>query len=315
MLQDDFHQPVLLKEAIDALIVNKRGNYVDCTLGGGGHSEEILNRLMKPGKLLCMDADPDAIFYARKRLGKFSNAIIRQVFYDQIEIVLVQEKIFPINGVFFDLGISSFQINKNEKGFSFQEEGPLDMRFNPIQEKNAEKIVNEYSPESLTEIFKKYGEEREAKKIVKEIVCLRQVKRIRTTKELAQVVSSVTKPPYQKKALARIFQAIRIEVNDELNRLQKTLKKAFELLDKHGRMVVISYHSLEDRIVKDFFKYKASDCICPPQFPKCVCDKESELKIITRHPVLPSTAEIKKNFRARSAKMRVAEKKISFRTE
>lgn len=313
MSQEIYHEPVLAAEAVDFLVTVPDGIYVDCTLGGAGHSEKVLRKISDRGKLLCLDADADAVRFAEQRLADFPNKIIRQVFYDQLQVVLFQENLLPVHGVLFDLGISSFQVDHRERGFSFQKEGPLDMRFNARQELTAEVVVNEYPPEKLEKILREYGEEKNWRRISRAITEARQLERIRTTTRLAEIVRRVVGAKFQNKSLARVFQAIRIEVNDELNRLHRALEQAFESLTEGGRMVVISYHSLEDRMVKEFFRYRALDCVCPPEFPRCVCDKQAELRIITRKPVRPSPAEVEANPRARSARMRVAEKIVPYR--
>ncbi|UCF63748.1 MAG: 16S rRNA (cytosine(1402)-N(4))-methyltransferase RsmH [bacterium] len=293
---------------MDYLIISGSGTYVDCTLGGAGHAELILQKLQGNGMLVGIDADPDALVFSREKLKKYSNVRILRGFFDQLDALLMQENLLPAEGVLMDLGISSFQIDAAEKGFSFQSEGQLDMRFNPDQELSAEKIVNTYSAEALEEIFRLYGEEKNSRRISQRIVQERDSGAIRSTRQLAEVIKKVVPVNYQVKSLARIFQAIRIEVNQELERLKTGLEKAFQSLTKNGRLVVISYHSLEDRIVKEFFRYKEKDCVCPPEFPKCICDKVSEIRIITKKPVTPSSDEINKNPRSRSAKLRVAEK-------
>jgi 16S rRNA (cytosine1402-N4)-methyltransferase len=312
MLQDDFHRPVMLKKAVDALVTNPKGIYVDCTVGGANHSKEILKRIYMPGRLVCLDADPDAIEHAKNSLGQFPNVTIDQVFFDKLDIVLAREGLLPVNGVIFDLGISGFQIGQGYKGFSYSLEGPLDMRFNPQQELNAEIVVNEYSEELLSEIFYKYGEEKDGKKISRAIIRARQGNPIKTTKQLAEIVLTIAKAPFEKKTLARIFQALRIEVNDELNRLGRALDKALEVLDMGGRLVTINYHSLEDRKIKEFLRYRALDCVCPKEFPRCICNKVSEIRLLTKKPLYPDSVEIESNPRARSAKMRVAEKIIPY---
>ena len=298
---------------MDFLVTVPDGIYVDCTLGGAGHSEKILRKIGKKGKLLCLDADADAVRFAEQRLADFPNKIIKQVFYDQLQVVLWQENLLPVQGVLFDLGISSHQVDRQERGFSFQKEGPLDMRFNTQQKLTAEVVVNEYPPEKLEEILRVYGEEKQWRRISRAIVEARHLERIRTTTRLAEIVRRVVGAKFQNKSLARVFQAIRIEVNDELNRLSRALEQAFESLAEGGRMVVISYHSLEDRMVKDFFRYKSLNCVCPPEFPRCVCDKQSEMHILTRRPLRPSPAEVEANPRARSARLRVAEKIVPYR--
>ncbi len=308
MRQVYFHEPVLAETVVDYLIISGSGTYVDCTLGGAGHAELILQKLQGNGMLVGIDADPDALVFSREKLKKYSNVRILRGFFDQLDALLMQENLLPAEGVLMDLGISSFQIDAAEKGFSFQSEGQLDMRFNPDQELSAEKIVNTYSAEALEEIFRLYGEEKNSRRISQRIVQERNSGAIRSTRQLAEVIKKAVPVNYQVKSLARIFQAIRIEVNQELERLKNGLEKAFQSLTKNGRLVVISYHSLEDRIVKEFFRYKEKDCVCPPEFPKCICDKVSEIRIITKKPVTPTSDEINKNPRSRSAKLRVAEK-------
>jgi 16S rRNA (cytosine1402-N4)-methyltransferase len=216
----------------------------------------------------------------------------------------------PVSGFLFDLGLSSYQIDNLKRGFSFQGEGPLDMRFNPRQKLSAYDVVNNYPVESLQRIFREYGEVRKWRRVTDKIVEARHSVVIKTTGQLARIVSLGAHTNYHQKFLARIFQAIRIEVNNELNRLRKALEKAYQCLLQQGRIVVISYHSLEDRIVKDFFRLKATDCVCPPDFPKCVCGKEAEMRILSRKAIRPSIMEIEMNPRSRSARLRYAEKII-----
>lgn len=309
-----FHHPVLAEEAVEFLITDPNGIYLDCTTGGAGHSEKILKRISKKGILVCLDADSESLRYAVKRLASFPNKVLKNVFFDQLDIVLVQENLLPARGVLFDLGLSSYQIDHKEKGFSFLENGPLDMRFNKAQKLSAAEVVNNYSLDKLGKIFREYGEEKNWRRIAQEIILVRAQRYIKSTGELSGAILSVIPERFRNKTLARIFQAIRIEVNQELERLKRALPKAFEILGKNGRIVVISYHSLEDRIVKEFFRYKELDCVCPPEFPRCVCDKEKEMEVLTRKPVRPTNAEIIGNPRARSAKLRVAKKIVPYRS-
>jgi 16S rRNA (cytosine1402-N4)-methyltransferase len=226
--------------------------------------------------------------------------------------MLIEENLLPVNGFLVDLGLSSYQVDHDAKGFSFNSDGPLDMRFNPNQKTSAAEVVNLYSPEKLQEILRFYGEERHWRKIAEKIVKYRSQNNIKNTGQLTKIVKSVIRDKYVNKSLARVFQAIRIEVNNELIRLKTALEQAFDSMERFGRIVVISYHSLEDRIIKEFFRYKALECICPPDFPTCVCHKKSEMKIIIRKPIRPSVEEINQNPRARSAKLRVAEKIVEY---
>ena len=314
MRHDYFHQPVLLTSVADYLVSAPDGVYVDCTLGGGGHAEAILKRLNEDGFLVCLDADSDAIQSAQQRLASFPNKIIRRLFFDQLDVILAQENLLPVQGFLFDLGISSFQIDEKARGFSYQEDSPLDMRFNTQQKINAEEVLNEYPLEKLQQIFREYGEERYWRRIAQAVVDTRKLSRISTTGQLADIVRGIVGGKFLNKSLARIFQAVRIEVNDELNRLKQALEKAFDCLEIGGRIVVIAYHSLEDRITKEFFRFKELDCVCPVEFPQCVCDKTKEMRILTRKPVFPSLNEVEQNPRARSARLRCAEKIVSYRS-
>ncbi len=307
-----FHEPVLGGEVVEYLVTDRSGIYVDCTLGGGGHASRILESTNTNAFLIGIDADADALAFASKRLNHFPNKLLRQIYYDQLEIVVYEFGRYPVDGILFDLGISSFQIDVGQRGFSYQNDGPLDMRMDQRQKLTAAQVLNTYSQKDLERIIKEYGEERNWRAIAREIVRGRSIAEITTTQELVRIVRSIVGEHFLSKSLARVFQAIRIEVNQELKRLEAALQSAFKLLKKGGRLVVISYHSLEDRIVKQFFKQKQLDCVCPPEFPICMCEKVREMKLLTRKPVLPSADEIRGNSRARSAKLRVAEKTVSF---
>ncbi|MCB0262371.1 MAG: 16S rRNA (cytosine(1402)-N(4))-methyltransferase RsmH [Calditrichaeota bacterium] len=308
-----FHEPVLGREVVEYLVIDRRGKYVDCTLGGGGHSQLILEFLENDGFLIGLDADTEAIQYASQRLQRFPNTHFRQTFYDQIDVALYEADKYPVQGILFDLGVSSWQIDVDERGFSYQNDGPLDMRMDQRQSQNAADVLNNYTQDQLEHIFREFGEERHWRAIAREVVRTRSSQSLKNTKELVKIVRSVIGERHLNKSLARIFQAIRIEVNRELERLEAALESSFQMLDKGGRLAVISYHSLEDRIVKNFFKEKERDCICPPEFPTCVCDKVSEMRLVTRKPVTASAEEVKNNQRARSAKLRIAEKTIAFK--
>ncbi len=303
-----FHEPVLGAEVTEVLIGDRNGIYVDCTLGGGGHSLLILQQLSPAGFLVGLDADQEAIEYANRVLSDFPNKYLRQIYYDQIDVVLYEIDKLPVDGVLFDLGISSWQIDVGSRGFSYQNAGPLDMRMDQRQKVSAATVLNTYPREELERIFREYGEERHWRAIAREVVNFRAKQHLETTDDLVEIVRSVVGTRFLNKSLSRIFQAVRIEVNQELERLQTALEKAFTVLKKGGRIAVISYHSLEDRIVKRFFKEKQQNCVCPPELPQCVCGKVSELKMVSRKPILPTAEEIKRNPRARSAKLRVAEK-------
>lgn len=305
---NDYHVPVLLNEAIEALNIKSGGIYVDATLGGGSHSELILHSNHQI-KLFAFDQDAESLEQTQNLLHTYPNFMIFKDNFANLRTRLALERIKKIDGILFDLGVSSHQINSPGRGFSFSLEGKLDMRMNQESELTAFEVINTYDPKKLKNIFLEYGEEREAFKIAREIAKSREFKQIETTLELAQIIDRATSSKQKIKAKARIFQALRIYINGEMEVLKTALSDAVKMLNPGGRIVVISYHSLEDRIVKKFFQYEELDCICPDGFLKCVCDKRSRLKIITKKPLLPNEDEINQNPRARSAKMRVAERK------
>lgn len=310
-----YHRPVLAERVADYLVTLPEGIYVDCTVGGAGHARFIAEKIGASGKLVCLDADIDAIHYATAQLGSYPNVMIRQAYFDQLDVILDSEKLLPVQGFLFDLGISSFQVDSPTKGFSYQADGPLDMRFDRRQRLSAREVVNQYTQAQLEHILWNFGEEKRSRKIANQIIEARQQTAIESTARLREIVEKAVSPRMINKTLSRVFQAIRIEVNDELGRLSRALQKAFICLNRGGRIAVISYHSLEDRIVKDFFREKERDCICPPELPECRCDKVSEMKILTRKPVLPGREEIQQNPRSRSAKLRVAEKIVDYKVE
>ena len=302
------HVPVLLDECLEYLVVNKSGKYFDATVGFGGHSKGILSLLDHDAELICTDVDKDAFNYSKKFFSKDSRVKLYNFNFNKIDFIAKVESIKGFDGIIADLGVSSFQLDNVFSGFTFRQNAKLDLRFDKSLPINASDIINTFEEEEIGEIFRKYGEERNSKKIAKKICEKRVYKKIVTTSDLLNVISEITSPRFLNKTLARVFQALRIYVNDELNVLKDFIQKAVTLLVKGGRIVILTYHSLEDRIVKESFKYEALDCICPKDFPICKCDKESRLKILTLKPVVPSKEETAKNFRARSAKLRAAEK-------
>ncbi|MCB0258276.1 MAG: 16S rRNA (cytosine(1402)-N(4))-methyltransferase RsmH [Calditrichaeota bacterium] len=311
-MKDGFHRPVLEEQAVQYLIVHPEGIYVDCTVGGGGHSLAILQSTTPRAFLVGLDADPEAIEHAGQVLAAYPNKLLRQIFYDQLELVLYESGRYPVSGVLYDLGISSHQIDETRRGFSFQGDGPLDMRFDPRQQQGAAEILNGYDRKELERVIREYGEERHWRAIARDIVARRQLQPFHNARDLSEVVRQVVGERFLNKSLARVWQALRIEVNQELARLTRSLEAAFAMLEQGGRMVVISYHSLEDRIVKNFMREKSRDCICPPELPACMCDKVSELKILTRKPLQPDAAEVRRNSRSRSARLRAAEKIVPY---
>ena len=301
------HEPVMMPEIMQALNVQPGGRYIDGTLGEGGHSKEILRAANPGGQVLGVDADPEAITVATKRLAEHDDAFraVNTNFRD-IRATALQYEFVPVHGVLFDLGVSSLQLDRESRGFSFRRADPLDMRFSLDQQISASNIVNEYAESELADIIFHLGEDRAARRIANAIVRHRP---LNTSLELAELIEKVN-PRRGKRThpATRTFQAIRIAVNDELSALETALEQAVSLLGQGGRLAVISYHSLEDRIVKNFIRKQASDCICPPGTPICRCDHLATLKMISRRPQIPTDSEIGANPRARSAKLRVAER-------
>lgn len=305
------HISVLLNESVDALNIKKDGIYADGTLGGGGHSEKILERLSNGGLLIGIDQDAEAICAAKKRLEKFTNVIYENTNFKNIKDILIRNSIENIDGAVLDLGVSSYQLDNADRGFSYIADSRLDMRMDLSSELDAYRVVNTYSEENLAKIFFEYGEEKFSRRIASQIVKTRGEKPIETTLELSELVKKCIPQKTVKKGshpAKRVFQAIRIEVNGELAILEGALNDFFDVLKPGGRLAVISFHSLEDRIVKNTFASLAKGCVCPKDFPVCVCGKKPRGKIITRKAVVPSDDEIDRNKRSKSSKLRVIEK-------
>lgn len=301
------HIPVLAKETIENLNINPDGIYLDLTLGKGGHSKLILERLSDKGRLIAIDQDKEAIEAAKSNLKDFSNVTFVNSNFENFDKVLEELGLDLINGALMDIGVSSYQIDNADRGFSYMKDGPLDMRMNQDNELTAEVIVNEYSQDELERIFFEYGEERFARAIARNIVKLRDEERIDTTFKLRNIVTKSIKSQ-DAHPEKRVFQALRIEVNRELEVLENTIERLVDHLKNDGRIAIITFHSLEDRIVKNKFKDLATDCICPPEFPVCVCDHRAKIKIITRKPVTASKEELKENSRSKPAKLRVGQR-------
>ncbi len=302
------HLSVMADEVTKNLVTNRNGIYVDCTLGGGGHSLLIAENL-DDGLIVGIDQDQAAIESSKIRLEKIScKKIFVQDNFSHLEKILSDREIDFADGFLFDLGVSSYQIDTAERGFSYIHNAPLDMRMNQSQKFSARDVVNNYDEENLYKIFHEYGEEKFSNRIAKTIINARKIKSIETTGELVKIIESVV--PFNKKSghpAKRIFQAIRIEVNNELNILQSSIETAVNHLKSGGRIAIITFHSLEDRIVKNTFKIMASDCICPKDLPICVCNHKAQIKILSK-AVTATEEELKKNSRAKSAKLRIAEK-------
>ena len=305
------HISVLLDETIDGLDIKPDGIYVDGTLGGGGHSYEILKRLSPKGRLIGIDQDGEALKAAGERLKEFENQItLVRSNYCEIDKVLKELNVEKVDGILLDIGVSSYQLDNLERGFSYKSDAPLDMRMDTRQELTAADVVNTYSENELFKIIKDYGEDKFAKNIAKHIVLARKEKSLETTKELSEVIKRAIPMKVQAKGghpAKKTFQAIRIEVNQELTVLKESIDKMIDLLKPNGRICIITFHSLEDRIVKTKFRENENPCTCPPNFPVCVCGKKSKGKVITRKPIIPSEDEIE-NKRAKSSKLRIFER-------
>ncbi len=301
------HTPVMVPEIMQALKTQPGGRYIDGTLGEGGHSKSILNAVEPGGQVLGLDADAEAISVATERLMEHGDAFLAiNTNFRDIRATALRYEFVPVHGVLFDLGVSSLQLDRESRGFSFRRSDPLDMRFSFDQQLTAADIVNEYAESELADLIFHLGEDRAARRIARLIV---QKRPINTSLELAELIEKVS--PRRGKRMhpaTRTFQAIRIAVNDELSALETALEQAVSLLGQGGRLAVISYHSLEDRIVKNFIRKQASDCICPPGTPVCRCNHLATLKMISRRPLTPTDSEIETNQRSRSAKLRVAER-------
>jgi 16S rRNA (cytosine1402-N4)-methyltransferase len=304
------HIPVLPREVIEIIGVQPGGRYIDCTLGTGGHAQSILEHSAPGGQLLGIDADPDGIRRTGERLSAFGKSVLLvNDNFVNLKNICLQYDFFPVHGILFDLGLSSLQLNVEGRGFSFQHDAPLDMRFSPDQRISAAEIVNTYSEIELARIIKTYGEESDSRQIAKKIV---QGRPIETTLRLADLIENAVGGRHGKiHPATRTFQALRIEVNHEMENLESALDQSVGLLGFGGRIVVISYHSLEDRIVKHFMQKESRDCICPPEAMKCNCGHRASLKVITKRIVTPSYGEVELNPRSRSAKLRGAERIIT----
>jgi len=302
------HMPVLVREVVEALGVRPGGRYVDCTLGGGGHAGAILEAASPDGELLGIDLDPEALAAAHRRLAAFGDRVMSvEGNFSQVGDLCRERGFAPVQGILFDLGLSSLQLEEESRGFSFQREGPLDMRFSPRQELTAADIVNSYSEGELADLLWRYGEERQSRRIARRLI---EERPFRTTTQLAKAVEQAVGRRARGviHPATRTFQALRIAVNQELPHLEAALVQAHGLLGFGARLVVISYHSLEDRIVKDFLRREARDCVCPPGVPVCACGHQATLRLVARGAVRPSPAEVTANPRSRSARLRVAER-------
>ena len=303
------HIPVLLNECIEGLKIKEKGIYVDGTLGGAGHSFRIATKLNNTGTLIGIDRDAEAIQKAKETLKEFNNIIYVQDNHDNIKEILSKLNIEKVDGILLDLGVSSYQIDEETRGFSYTKDSPLDMRMDKNQKLTAEYVVNEYTEEELANIIYKYGEEKFSRQIARRICEYRKEKRIQTTSELVEIIEkSVPRSSTGGHPAKRTFQAIRIEVNNEIEPLYNTVKNAIDVLKPQGRLCIITFHSLEDRAVKEAYQDSVGKCTCPPDLPYCVCGNKPEGKIITKKPILPTEKEMEINSRSKSAKLRIFEK-------
>ena len=305
------HKSVLLEETIDGLDVKADGIYVDGTLGGAGHAMEVCKKLSAKGRFIGIDQDQDAIIAASERLAAFDQATIIRSNYCYMVQELAARGINKVDGILLDLGVSSYQLDNEERGFTYRVDALLDMRMDQRQTQTASDIINGYEEKELYRIIRDYGEDKFAKNIAKHIVAARQVKPITTTGELTEIIRESIPMKMQVKSghpAKRTFQAIRIELNRELDVLRDSLDGMIDILDDGGRLCIITFHSLEDRIVKTIFRKNENPCTCPPDFPVCVCGNKSKGKVITRKPILPGEIEMEENPRSKSAKLRIFER-------
>ncbi len=305
----EFHTSVMGRATACRVVNDPNGVYIDCTVGGGGHAEYMLERMGRHGRLIGMDQDPEAVEAATRRLRRFSHRVeIIRTQFRELPRILDKQGVERVSGALFDLGVSSHQIDEASRGFSYLQSGPLDMRMGPDAFLTAREVVNAYSLEKLTRIFKEFGEERAAGRIARAI-CRRRVRKpLEDTSELAALVAETSPGPQSKKAMARVFQSIRIEVNGELEQIRETLECAIDRLAQGGRIGILSYHSLEDRAVKTVFRSACLGCVCPPNLPVCGCGRVPQVRVLTPGGIRPDPDERLRNPRSRSATLRVAER-------
>lgn len=305
------HVSVLLKECIEGLNIKEDGVYLDGTLGGAGHSGEIVKHLGDKGSLIGVDQDLNAINASKEKLKEYKNVIYVHNNFSQVKNILDSLNIVGLDGMLLDLGVSSHQLDVPERGFSYMNDAPLDMRMDMTSDFSALDVVNDYSKDELARVIKDFGEEKWASRIAEFITRERSKKTIETTFELVDIIKAAIPASARREGphpAKRTFQAIRIEVNKEIEILEKAVNDSIDVLNPGGRLCIITFHSLEDRIVKNVFKSRENPCTCPPSFPVCVCNKKPDIKIITKKPVVPTVTELDTNPRSRSAKLRIAEK-------
>lgn len=303
------HHPIMVNEVINLLITSRSGLYVDGTIGLGGHASEILSQLGPHGRVIGIDLDPEALSFARERLSAYSHQVVlRNGSFAQIPLFLQELDLIQCQGILFDLGLSSYDLENSRRGFSFQSDESLDMRFDPEQGQPLYQVLPHLSLEALENIIAHYGEERHARTIAEAVFNECRSNGIETSAQLADTIRRAIRGPFAIKSLARVFQAFRIFINDELNTLQTALERMSTLLETGGRAVIITYHSLEDRLVKHYFLRDSKECICPPHLPQCICGHTANFKILTPRPIIPTIEEQTSNPRCRSAKLRAVER-------
>ena len=308
-IQEINHIPVMVDEVLNWLVTTPDGWYVDGTVGTGGHTAAILSRLSPEGRVLGVDLDAGSLAVARDHLAAdLSRVVLHQGSYAQVASFLQELAVRECQGVLLDLGLSSFSLEASGRGFSFQLDEPLDMRFDPTHGRPLHQVLLHLTPETLADILARYGEERQSRAIARAIHNEAASGHLTTSGALAETVRTVAKGPLADRSLARVFQALRIYINDELNNLQTALERLGSMLESGRRVVIISYHSLEDRLVKRFFARESKDCLCPAHLPQCICGHTASFSVLTRKPVTPSSEEIALNPRSRSAKLRAAER-------
>ncbi|MFC1629529.1 16S rRNA (cytosine(1402)-N(4))-methyltransferase RsmH [Gemmatimonadota bacterium] len=310
-----YHSPVLAETAIEWLVTRADGRYLDGTVGGGGHLAVLLDVLEEGAEVLAIDRDPEALKETSSRIGDEKRVVLRQGPFADLARFTEEVGMLPLDGILLDLGVSSFQLDEPERGFTYRADAPLDMRMDPDLAMTAAELIAEESEEELGRILREYGEVRAARSLARRIVKTRIGTPLERSGDLRRVVEAGTPPKYHMKVLSQVFQALRIAVNDELGQLKQALAGSLDVLRPGGRLVVIAYHSLEDRIVKEFFRMQAGACTCPPGLPVCACGAEKLVEVMTRKAVQVSQDEISRNPRARSARLRVAERLAEERTE
>jgi len=302
------HKSVLLEETIQNLITKKNGSYFDGTAGFGGHTAALAENLFSNSRIIATDKDLTAFRHCTEKFSEDDRIIVFNTSFVNIDVLSKVESVAGFDGIMADLGVSSFQIDNPEEGFTYREDTELDMRMDKSTGIPASVVLNKFDEVEIANIIYNFGEEKKSRQIARKIVETREAVPFRTSMQLRELLATLTPGHMLPKMLSRVFQALRIYVNDELGELKTFLEKSVDLLNPGGRICIISFHSLEDRIVKDFFKYETLDCVCPPEVPICICEKEPRLKVLTKKPIIANEIETKENRRARSAKLRVAEK-------